>query len=215
MLVLCDFDGTITQFDVTNYLLDKFTGLGWRETILKPYWAGQITHLEVMQLCYRDLSTPQAELLEYSKGVPLRAGFERFVEFCREQSYFFSVVSGGLDFYIKAFLTPDVPFYSYLGRYDEAARHWQVSLPDWPSMNIAAKEDFKVRVLEELRQQHPADLPAVFIGDGRNDGPVAAHAEIVFAVKGSRLAQICAERGQPCTEFEDFGEIMAELRERN
>ena len=32
MLILCDFDGTITTEDVTNLMMDHFTGTGWRET---------------------------------------------------------------------------------------------------------------------------------------------------------------------------------------
>ncbi len=214
MLILCDFDGTITLEDVTNALLDHFTGRIWRETVLLDYRAGRINHLGVMQGSYAYLKTPLTEVLEFSRqDTQIRPNFEKLVSFCREQNYPLAVVSGGLDFYIKEFLPPGIPFHSYLGAFDEAEGVWRVNLPDWPQVDIS-KEDFKVRVLEELRREHPADVPAVFIGDGRNDGPVAQHADLVFAVRGSYLTRICAERGQPFIEFEDFAEVIAALHER-
>ncbi len=213
MLVLCDFDGTITLRDVTNAVLDNFTGRAWRDEVLTRYRDGQINHFEVMQGSYAYLQTPLPELLTFSRTMPFRPNFDTLVSFCQSQRYHLAVVSGGLDWYIEALLPPGVPFHSYLSRYDEARQVWTVHLPDQPSVDLAAGQDFKVRVLEELRREYPAGGPVVFIGDGRNDGPVAAQADHVFAVKGSWLAQICAGRGQPCTEFEDFAEVIGALSE--
>ena len=64
-----------------------------------------------------------------------------------------------------------------------------------------------------MKRQHPSSRPVVFIGDGRNDGPVAAAAGHVFAVKGSRLVEICAARGQQCIVFENFAEVSAALKD--
>lgn len=213
MLILCDFDGTITTQDVTNYMLDHFTGKGWREAVLPRYWAGELNHFQLMQQSYAFLKTAEPELLAVSRQVKFRANFERFVAYCREKRYDLSVVSGGLDFYIRSFLPPEIPFYSYRGEFDRAGGNWQVLLPEWPPVNLDRGEDFKVRVLEELKRQHPQDHPVIFIGDGRNDGPVAQLADLVFAVSGTKLAEICAARGQKCIEFEDFAEVMAALAE--
>jgi 2-hydroxy-3-keto-5-methylthiopentenyl-1-phosphate phosphatase len=211
LLILCDFDGTITTQDVTNYLLDHFTGRGWREAVLPRYWAGELNHFQLMQQSYAFLKTAEAELLTVTREVKFRANFENFVAYCREKKYDLSVVSGGLDFYIRSFLPPGLPFYSYRGHFDPAGSNWQVLLPEWPVVNLAGGEDVKVRVLEELKKEHPQDHPVVFIGDGRNDGPVARLADLVFAVKGTKLAEICAARGQKCVEFEDFAEVIAAL----
>ncbi len=209
MLVLCDFDGTITVDDVTNLILDKFTGTGWRKTILPRYHAGEIGHLDIMQLSYADLSTPLPTLEDYYKNIPLRPAFDRLIEFCQVQSWPLVVVSGGLDFYIRAFLPPGLPFHSYLGQYDDHKQVWQVRRPDWPV--IEEGQDFKVRVLEELRVQYSQAGPTAFIGDGLNDFAVASRCERVFAVKGRRLAQMCAEAGLPYTEFEHFDQVIEQL----
>ena len=213
MLILCDFDGTITTEDVTNLMLDHFTGTGWREKVLPDYWAGKMNHFQLMGVLYATLKQKEPELLAVAKTIEFRPGFENFVEYCRDKNYPLAVVSGGLDFYIRSLLPADIPFYSYRGEYDPSGSRWLVHLPDWPDVNLAGGEDFKVRVLAELKQHHPQARPVVFIGDGRNDGPVAAAAERVFAVRGSRLVEICQARGQHVTVFEDFAEVIAALEE--
>ncbi len=214
MLVLCDFDGTITLQDVTNTLLDHFVGSVWRDTVLADYRAGRINHLQIMQGSYGYLKTPLPELLAYSRQtIQYRPGFEQLISYCREQGHRLVVVSGGLSWYLEAFLPPGLPYFGYIGDYDEARKIWEVQLPGWPSVDPAAGEDFKVRVMEELRHEYGADaLPAIFIGDGRNDGPVAQEADRVFAVKDSFLTKICTERGQAFTPFTDFNEVIAALK---
>lgn len=211
MLILCDFDGTITTQDVTNFLLDHFTGTGWRDTVLPRYWAGEMNHFQLMRELYASLRQAEPELLAVSRDIKFRANFDRLVGYCREKKYSLSVVSGGLDFYIRSLLPSDIPFYSYRGEFDAVGSGWQVHLPVWPPVNLEGGEDFKVRVLEELKLQHVQDHPVVFIGDGRNDGPVARVADLTFAVKGSKLVEICAARGQKCIEFEDFAEVITAL----
>lgn len=211
MLILCDFDGTITTQDVTNVMLDHFTGTSWREEVLPHYWAGEMNHFQLMEKLYATLKPTEPELLAVSKTIKFRPGFENFVGFCRTRSYPLAVVSGGLDFYIRSRLPADVPFYSYRGEYDPAGSNWLVRLPDWPKVDLEGGEDFKVRVLDELKRQHSQSRPVVFVGDGRNDGPVAAAADLTFAVRGSRLAEICMARSRKCVLFEDFAEVSAAL----
>jgi len=207
MLIICDFDGTITLRDVTNLLLDQFTGREWRN-LLEPYRSGQLTHLEIMQQGYLHLKTPLETLLEYAREhVQLRANFAGLVEFCKARGWPLYVVSGGLDFYIKAFLPEEIPFYSYLSDFNE---YWRVRLPETPILDMAAGHDFKVRVVEELQLEHP-DQPIAFIGDGFNDWQAGSRADYLFTVAGSRLSLMSKAAGKPYTEFTDFAQIVTEL----
>ena len=37
--VICDFDGTVTPFDVTDAILERFARPAWKTTSgLRPYW---------------------------------------------------------------------------------------------------------------------------------------------------------------------------------
>ena len=73
-------------------------------------------------------------------------------------------------------------------------------------MRVAPGEDFKSRVVADLRARHPRHA-TVYLGDGRLDLPAAETCDRVFAVRGSRLAELCA-RALP---FDALDEVVAAL----
>ncbi len=117
----------------------------------------------------------------------------------------FSVLSCGIEFYLRELLPPRTPFHCLAG---EFRGHWEVRLP--PEVTLAPGEDFKVPIMNNRRLQPPGH-PTVFIGDGRNDFAPAQAAEHAFAVAGSTLSQLCQEAGTPCTEFTNFEEVASAL----
>ena len=205
MQIICDFDGTITLQDVTNLIWDRYIGASWRDDLLVPYKRGQISHLKIMADGYKLIRASKRELLDYVKPlVGLRPGFNALRAHCLKKNWPLTVVSGGLDFYIEEFLPPEVPFYSYKTSFNE---HWEVHPP--PGIKQAEGEDLKVHVIKLLKKLHGREK-VLFIGDGRNDFPVAKAADKVFAVRGSTLARLCSEHGVAHEEFEDFNELCRE-----
>jgi 2-hydroxy-3-keto-5-methylthiopentenyl-1-phosphate phosphatase len=206
VLILCDFDGTITQQDVTNLIWDHFIGPSWRDDLLSAYKRGHISHLKIMVDGYKLVRASKDEILNCVRPqVNFRPGFEKLRQFCEQRGWPLNVVSGGLDLYIEAFLPAGIPFFSY-----KAARndHWEVFLP--PDVKKDEAEDFKVFVMRTLKKLHRKEK-AAFIGDGRNDLPVAKMAEQIFAVRGSTLAKLCAEQNLKCFEFDHFEEIVRQF----
>ncbi len=207
MIVICDFDGTITLQDVSVAILDHFTAHEWRD-LLKAYREGEIGHFDIMKDSYVYLKTPLQELLDYVRQkIAIRPNFEALVKLCEDRNWPLAVVSGGIDFYIRAFLDETIAVHSYLSHYDE---HWRVRLPEWPVVDFEAGQDFKVRVIEELQLEYPG-VPVAFIGDGRNDWAAAQHADYTFTVKSSQLARLSEEGGLAHTNFTDFAEVIAVL----
>jgi 2-hydroxy-3-keto-5-methylthiopentenyl-1-phosphate phosphatase len=154
----------------------------------------------------RTIDVPEGDLLRYAhERIRLRDGFLSFVEGCRERNWPFHVVSCGLDWYLRAFLPADIPFISYAGVHADG---WRVSLPSWCALPEGA--DFKVHALADLRRRYPGHA-SVFIGDGRNDLPVARLTDRVFAVKGSALARLCARHEIAHETFQSFDEIGRRL----
>lgn len=203
MQLICDFDGTFTLQDVTNLIWDRFIGPSWRDDLLTPYKNGQISHLKIMADGYKLIRAPKQALMDYVKPlVGLRPGFTELRAHCLKKNWPLTVVSGGLDFYIAEFLPPEIPFYSYQTSFNE---HWEVHMP--AGIQKAEGEDLKVHVKKLLKKLHGKQR-VVFIGDGRNDFPVAKTADIVFAVRGSTLARMCAEHGVAHKEFDDFRELL-------
>ena len=119
----------------------------------------------------------------------MRPGVEALATFCRGRGWHFAVVSHGLSFYIEALLPSWIPFTSFVGTFNEWS--WRVALP--ATMALSPGEDFKSRVVADLRARHPGHQVA-YIGDGRLDLAAALTCDRIFAVAGSRLADLGARR---------------------
>jgi 2-hydroxy-3-keto-5-methylthiopentenyl-1-phosphate phosphatase len=202
MLILCDFDGTITEFDITNLIWDRYLESGWRERLLPAYRAGKATTFELMSAGYGEIAFDAPELLNAIRSeMRLRAGFENFANECSRLKHSLHVISCGLDWYIQAMLPAGIPYHCYLARFKE---RWSLSLP--PDITLAPAEDFKVCVLKKLLQEQTGKEKekTIFIGDGWNDFPIAKLCDRVFSVKNSTLSKRCREAHIAFEEFESF-----------
>jgi len=208
MIIVSDFDGTLTLDDVTTYIWDKYLGYDWRAKLLPPTYEGRWTPLEMIARGYGDIRVPPKELIaEIRATVRMRPGVEALATFCRGRGWHFSVVSHGLAFYIEALLQPSwIPFTSFIGTFNEWS--WRVALP--PTVALSPGEDFKTRVVADLRARHPG-RQVVYLGDGRLDLPAALASDRIFAVADSSLADLARVSGRTVEEFESLDEVAAAL----
>jgi 2-hydroxy-3-keto-5-methylthiopentenyl-1-phosphate phosphatase len=207
MIIVSDFDGTLTLDDVTTYVWDKYLGYDWRAKLLPPTYEGRWTPLEMIARGYGDIRVPPKELIaEIRATVRMRPGVEALATFCRGRGWHFSVVSHGLAFYIEALLPSWIPFTSFIGTFNEWS--WRVALP--PTIALSAGEDFKTRVVADLRARHPG-RQVVYLGDGRLDLPAALASDRIFAVADSSLADLARVSGRAVEEFESLDEVAASL----
>ncbi|HVV15768.1 MAG TPA: haloacid dehalogenase-like hydrolase [Polyangia bacterium] len=203
---MSDFDGTLTVDDVTTLLWDRHLKYDWRRELLPPTYGGQWTPLEMIARGYGDIPVgPEQLLAEARAHARLRPGLDRLVAHCRNRGWPFLALSHGLAFYIRELLPPDVPFTAFVGEF--VAGRWTVTLP--PGVEVAPGEDFKARVVADLRARHPG-MPTVYLGDGRLDLPAAETCDQVFAVRGSRLAELCRR----ARLFDGLDEVVAALEVR-
>jgi 2-hydroxy-3-keto-5-methylthiopentenyl-1-phosphate phosphatase len=206
MIVVSDFDGTLTIDDVTTLYWDAHLSYDWRRELLPDTYAGKVSPLEMIARGYGDVArSPEALLAEARAHTRMRPGLETLVAFCRGRDWPFVVVSHGLTFYIQDLLPPEIPFVAFAGAFD--GRGWHVSLP--PGMRLLPGEDFKSQVVADLRRRHPGHA-TVYLGDGRLDLLAAETCDEVFAVRDSKLAELCP-RARP---FERLEEVVAALEVR-
>lgn len=210
--IFLDFDGTLVEPNVAVVLVERFAQDGARvaHEVDEQLHRGEIT--------LRQAWERQAALLAWSdipamtefvrREVPLRKGAREFVELVTSRGIPLLVLSGGLDFYIRAILDRegfDLPYFSdtaETGPDNRLRVQHPFGHPDCRRCGIC-----KAQVI--LRQL-PDAFRTVFIGDGSTDRFAAEVADVVFARR--RLLTYCRERGIPCLPFEDFHPVIERLR---
>jgi 2-hydroxy-3-keto-5-methylthiopentenyl-1-phosphate phosphatase len=205
-VIQCDFDGTVTERDVSFMLLDAFANGDWWRWEEK-HRAGQITvgrfNSEVFSMVTADRQT----MLDYLAGrVRIRPGFEELVAFCRRQKLRLVIVSNGLDFYIRHILDgiglPDIEVHAARTCFHRDGVRVQYVGPSGDPLDDGFKE---AHVNAFLAKGHRV----VYIGDGGSDLSPARRCHQVFAT--DRLLSLCRRENVHCVPFDDFHDVIAGL----
>ena len=202
--VLCDFDGTIAQEDVTDSLLMRFGRPGW--DVLEVDWReGRIGSRECMAGQVALLDCSRDELDEHLAGMAIDPDFARFAAVVRESGAALTVVSDGLDHAIRAILRrhglgglPIVA--SHLVQV--GARGWKLEFPFASEACISASGTCKC-----ARATAPHIEPGtqvLMVGDGASDFCVARRADLNFASK--RLLDHCLDHALPHRAVANFAQ---------
>ena len=206
MIIQCDFDGTITEEDVSFTLLDAFGHGDWRKWF-QQYREDKITVGEFNAQAFATVKASREELLEVAKSkVKLRDGFHELVTYCRGRGFRLVIVSNGLSFYITSILED-----AGLGEVEvHAARTWfypgglkvQYIGPDGTPLD----SDFKVAYTRAFLKQ---GYQVVCMGNGPSDIFPASLAHHIFARDG--LLDCCKEKNLPCQPFDDLTDVVRGL----
>jgi 2,3-diketo-5-methylthio-1-phosphopentane phosphatase len=199
--IACDFDGTVTPFDVTDAVLDAFADKGW-EVVEQEWDQGKITARQCMERQIGLLEVQPRELDAFLDRVPLTEGFPEFVAFCHSKKLNLRIVSDGMDYAIKRVLARHglghLPVLAnrliFLGgsRYSLAFPHGSADCPSGMC---------KCRVMRATGRR------ILLIGDGSSDCCLAGEASFILARRGLKLERHCAENQYPCRVYDDFFDI--------
>ena len=213
-----DFDGTITMNDVWVNSIGKFIK---DKDKLKEIEDDFID----LKISARECIKKELDLVEdfsyeqfnkYLDEESLEPYFRKFLNWCSENNYPATILSEGLDYYIKYILNKekmDIQFFSNklivsddnklsceFPHRDETCNYCGVS-----------KRNVLVNNTNDLE-----DEISVFIGDGVSDYCVSNYADILFAKK--RLASYCWKNNLTYFEYKDFSDVMKKidkLKEQN
>jgi 2-hydroxy-3-keto-5-methylthiopentenyl-1-phosphate phosphatase len=209
MLIQCDFDGTLTEEDVSFALLDTFAQGDWREWF-ERYRQNKISVGEFNTKAFAMVKASRAELLKVAREkVRLRAGLYELVGYCRRQGFRFVIVSNGLDFYITTILNDaglgDIEVHAAKASFHSGGRRGlkvQYIGPDNTPMLRGFKDAYTKVFLKEGYQ-------IIYVGNGPSDVAPAAYAYRVFARDG--MLDGCRETGLKCTPFNDLNDVIRGL----
>ena len=94
--VICDFDGTVTPFDVTDAILERFARPAWK-TIEDDGVRGAISARQCMERQIPLIEAPLERLDAFLDTVPVTGGFVEFVRYSRSKGIPLGIVSDGMD----------------------------------------------------------------------------------------------------------------------
>jgi len=205
-LVQCDFDGTVTEEDISFFLLGTFAQGDWRR-LLRDYKQHRISVGEFNTRAFVMVKADKPTLLGALKGeVRVRAGFHELVKYCLKKGFRLVVVSNGLEFYIRAVLTDlglgDVEVYAAQASFHPEGMKVQYVGPDGQRLEDGFKEAY-IQSFRKLRYR------VIYIGNGDSDVAPAEYAHHVFAT-GDLLAY-CRENNLKYKPFETFLDVVKEL----
>lgn len=211
MLILCDFDGTVTARDTNSALAQRFA---------PGMYAGLEGKLSSRELSVRDVLSAQFEgvtagldaVVAEALRVPFRAGFEQLLDAAQAAGVQVVLVSSGFREVIEPMLEREglegrVRLLANSIAFDERGGH--ITWRELPTCELCG-EACKRHDVARLRAEHSADGgQVVFVGDGLSDRCGAETADLVFA--RDSLAHYLDERGLAYERWDDFDDITARL----
>ncbi len=208
-LVVCDFDGTIANIDVTDGILSRFALPEWVDVEVE-WKAGAIGSRECMRRQVELLRVARPELDAYLDTIEIDPGFAAFVADCRRQQLPLVVISDGIDYAIRRILQRhglgDLPLASnrLVQTGDDSYR---LEFPDSDPQCRAGSGTCKCAV--SASRAHGSKR--LLIGDGSSDFCLAASADLVFAK--TKLLKHCRDNCLPHHACPDFGVALQLLKQ--
>ncbi len=205
LLIILDFDGTITEDDCNEVVLQQMVGDAWRESE-DAMIRGEISHTEAFRRQMALLHVPRTELLQAAVAAArLRQGFSTFLTDAVATGARVAVVSDGLRETIEAVWRrerlPKVGIHAseLLG---DGSGGYEVSFDPFRT-SCERCDHCKASTLRQLR--NGSDKVAVF-GDGDGDFCLAREAHLVFARR--RLAELCQAAHIPYVPYDSFAHAL-------
>jgi 2-hydroxy-3-keto-5-methylthiopentenyl-1-phosphate phosphatase len=207
-LVQCDFDGTVTEEDISFFLLDAFAQGDWRR-LLREYKEHKISVGEFNTKAFAMVKADKPTLLEALKGeVKVRAGFHELVNYCLKKGFRLVIVSNGLDFYIKAVLKElaleNIEVHAAQASFHPEGMKVQYVGPDGKRLEDGFKEAYTESFLK-------LGYRVIYIGNGDSDVAPAKYAHHVFAT--GELLAYCKENNLNYKSFENFIDVVRDMEQ--
>jgi 2-hydroxy-3-keto-5-methylthiopentenyl-1-phosphate phosphatase len=207
MIIQSDFDGTLTEEDVSFALLDTFARGDWRK-LFQQYRENKMSVGDFNTKAFATVRASREELLQVArKEVKLRQGLHNLVNYCQERGLRFLIVSNGLDFYIKSILEDvglgNIEIHAARTKFNPDGIEVQYIGPDGNRLNSGFKEAYTKLFLKQGYQ-------VICLGNGPSDISPASLAKHVFARDG--LLDGCKEKKLKCTPFDDLNDVVRGLK---
>jgi 2,3-diketo-5-methylthio-1-phosphopentane phosphatase len=207
-IVFTDFDGTITQLDVTDEILAQLAHPSWQE-VEQEWTRGLIGSRECLERQIALVDASAEELHALIDAVPLDPAFTAFYRFTRQRGIPLYVLSEGFDYVIARILKRagmDGPVRNGLQIFSSALRlEGRRLIPSFPHSAQPCEHGCGTCKAALLRRFGKGKYPVIFVGDGLSDRFAVDEADVVFAKR--HLLAYCQEHGKACRPFTTFADV--------
>lgn len=208
MQVFCDFDGTISVVDTTDRVLSALAAPTW-EALEADWVAGRIDAAACMRGQVALIGGGDADLDAVLDAVEIDPGFPAFAAWCADHAIPLTIVSDGVDYFIRRILArhglQDLPIVS-----NKLAGQAGARALEQPHRRVGCAAGAGVCKCDVAAARPAQHETMVYIGDGRSDFCVSHRADILFAKDA--LAAYAASRGEAHHLYETFHDITAALK---
>ncbi len=207
LFIAIDFDGTVTEVDIIDAVLQKFARSEWQ--YVEELWEqGIIGSRECLERQMAMIDHPLDKLLDYIDYFSIDSTFKDFIRFLDLQRIPYAIVSDGFQTFIERLLAngglKNIPIYANIlreehGRLKTVFPFFQLDCNSANCKCTAVSDAAKNRSL-------------ILVGDGRSDFCLAHNSSHVFTKK--KLTGYCKQNDIIHTPFRNFAEIMAFLKKK-
>ncbi|MGH7782331.1 MAG: MtnX-like HAD-IB family phosphatase [Candidatus Binatia bacterium] len=211
MQVFCDFDGTISIQDATDFILARFADLEW-EDIEEQWKKGAVGSAQCMQRQIALIRATKRQLDAALDEIEIDPSFPAFASYCCSQGIALTILSDGVDYFIHRILArhrlPLLPVIAnqltICGQNGNTRYH--LAFPFSQATCDSAAGMCKCRC---VGSPPPTRL---YIGDGRSDFCVANKPDLVFGK--NKLAKYCERQGIAFIRYRRFADVTRALKTR-
>jgi 2,3-diketo-5-methylthio-1-phosphopentane phosphatase len=207
-IVFTDFDGTITQLDVTDEILAQLAHPSWQE-VEQAWTRGLIGSRECLERQIALVDASAEELDALLDAVPVDPTFAAFYRFTRQRGIPLYVLSEGFDYWIERILKRagvNGPVRNGTHMFSSALRlEGRRLIPSFPHSAEPCEHGCATCKAALIRRLGKGKHPVIFVGDGLSDRFAVAEADVVFAKR--QLLAYCREHGKACHRFDTFAEV--------
>ena len=207
--ILTDFDGTVTTEDVSMRIYEKFASAPC--PCLNQMWAeGTASTMQELEGCFATITATREQMEKEIQRIDFDPGFSRLIALCRKESIPLSILSDGLDWYIRFLLEKngigEIPVYANHIAFTPDG--FRFSYP-WFDPQNPMRGVWKPTLIRKFQAD---GYRVVFIGDGLTDTDAARAADVLFAKEV--LYHYCRAHGIPSIPYENMLDAVSILKSR-
>lgn len=216
LIIISDFDGTITLQDVNNLIFRTF-GDEKNEEIEKRFINNKVGEKETLKNHYLNLDLTKNEFRKFVREkIDIDPYFKNFLKYIKSNQFKFVIVSSGFLNYINLILKEnniyeDLKIYANQLEFaeDKIITHFLHNIKSC-HQPFGICGNCKNKVVKKYKKKFNK---VIYIGDGLTDRCVAELPDYLFVKRDSSLEEHCKDNGINYQSFNSFLDIHSLFKE--